>query len=118
VYTNHAYKDGYTNNGVVIADWIGRDSTGYQGWLTYWIDPRQTIQAEYRDAKLSNGLWVGGGTQTDFSVKLVKRISPDMELNAKVQYERWWIPILNPKAQNDVSGTFSITWFPKMGLPR
>jgi Capsule assembly protein Wzi len=115
-YTNHAYRDGYTNNGVVIGDWIGRDSTGYQGWLNYWIDPRQRIQAEYRDAKLSNGLWAGGGTQTDFSVKLVKRLSRNVELNAGVQYERWWIPLLNPNKQSDVSGNFQIVWYPRMSL--
>jgi Capsule assembly protein Wzi len=118
VYTNHAYRDGYTVNKVILADWIGRDSTGYQAWLTYWINPRETIQGEYRDAKLDSSLWTGGGTQTDFSVKLVKRLSPDIELNAKVQYERWWIPVLNPTAQNDTSGSFSIIWYPNKSFQR
>lgn len=117
-YTNHAYRDGYTNNHFLIGDWIGRDSTGYQAWLTYWINPRETVQGEYRDAKLDTALWTGGGTQTDFSVKLVKRLSPDIELNAKVQYERWWIPVLKPTAQNDVSGSFSVVWYPKKSFQR
>ena len=117
-YTNHAYKDGYTNKGFLVADWIGRDSTGYQGWLTYWMSPKEQVQAQYRDSKLDNRLWVGGGTQTDFSVKLVKRLSRNVELNTSVQYERWWIPLLNAKKQSDVSGNFQITWFPKIGAAR
>src|SRR6266568_3294228 len=92
-YFDHAYKDGYTNKGFVVADWIGRDSTGYQAWLTYWISPREQVQAQYRDAKLDSLLRAGGGTQTDFSIKLVKRISRDFELNSTVQYERWLIPM-------------------------
>ncbi len=117
-YTNHAYKDGYTNNSFLIGDWIGRDSTGYQGWLTYWLSPKETVQGQYRDVKLDTALWPGGGTQTDFSVKLVKRLSRNVELNTSVQYERWWIPLLNPTKQSDVIGNFQIIWYPKIGTSR
>jgi len=117
-YTNHAYKDGYTNKGFLVADWIGRDSTGYQGWLTYWLSPREQVQAQYRDSKIDTRLWAGGGSQTDFSVKLVKRLSRNIELNTSVQYERWWIPLLHTGKQSDVSGNLQITWYPKIGLSR
>jgi len=35
-----------------------------------------------------------------------------------VQYERWWIPIVKPTAQNDVSGSFSLVWYPKKSYQR
>jgi hypothetical protein len=113
-YTNNAYRDGWTNKGVLIGDWIGRDSTGYQGWLTYWLSPSEHVQLQYRDAKIDHALWAGGGSQTDFGVNLVKRLGPDVELNGLVQYERYLIPILKPGAQNDTSISLKVTWYPQI----
>lgn len=114
-YTNHGYRDGFTNKGQLIGYWIGRDSAGYQGWLTYWLSPRETLQFQYRNAKLDRTLWKGGGTQTDLSVKLVKRLRNDVEFNGSLQFERYLIPILYPNAQHNFSTSFQIMWNPKLG---
>ncbi len=113
-YTNHAYRDGFTNKGYLIGHWIGRDSAGYQGWLTYWLSPKEQIQFQYRDAKIDRTLWASGGTQTDFSAKIVKRLTPEYELNAFFQAERYLIPVLKPTAQHDYTTSFQITYFPKI----
>ena len=39
---------GYTNKGYILGDWIGRESTGGQAWLTYHLRPDQQIQLQYR----------------------------------------------------------------------
>ncbi len=113
-YTNNGYRDGWTNKGTLIGHWIGRDSTGYQGWLTYHLTPQEHIQFQYRDAKIDSALWAGGGTQTDLGVNVIKRLGPDVELNGLVQYERYLIPILKPGTQNDTTVSFKITWFPQI----
>ena len=113
-YTNHGYRDGFTNEGQLIGYWIGRDSAGYQGWLTYWLSPMEKVQLQYRDAKLDQTLWVGGGTQTDVSARLVKRLGENYELDGFLQYERYLIPILHPTAQHNFSTSFQIRWQPKI----
>lgn len=113
-YANHGYRDGFTNKGFVMGNWIGRESSGFQGWLTYWITPKEDLQIEYRDVKLSRHQWANGGTQTDISARLVKRLTPDVELNARFQWERYWIPDFKPGIQHDYSTLFQVTWFSKL----
>jgi hypothetical protein len=113
-YTNHAYRDGFTNKGYLIGDWIGKDSSGYQGWLTYWLSPKEQVQFQYRDAKIDRALFPGGGTQTNYSGKVVKRLTPEFELNGLFQYERYLIPILNTSVQHNYTTSFQITYFPKI----
>jgi hypothetical protein len=113
-YTNHGYVDGFTNKGQIIGYWVGRDSAATQGWLTYWFNPKEQLQFEYRDAKIDRRLWAAGGTQTDISAKFIKRIAPDVELNAFLQYERYLIPALDITAQHNFSSSIQITWLPKL----
>lgn len=113
-YTNHGYRDGYTNKGQVIGYWIGRDSAGYQGWLTYWLHPNEQLQFQYRGAKIDPILWKGGGTQTDVSAKLTKRFTSEMEFTGFLQYERYLIPILHTESQHNFSAQFQITWRPNI----
>ncbi|HJU12347.1 MAG TPA: capsule assembly Wzi family protein, partial [Candidatus Binataceae bacterium] len=46
------YRDGYTNDGNLLASWMGRAGRGGQGWLTYWFSPRSVLQAGYRYEKV------------------------------------------------------------------
>jgi len=42
----------------------------------------------------------------------VKRIGPNVEVNAWVQYERWKAPVYKPGLQSDTVGAFQLTWYP------
>jgi hypothetical protein len=44
----------------------------------------------------------------------VKRLTPNVELKANVQYERWLIPLYKPGQQSDTSTTFQLTWYPRI----
>ena len=44
----------------------------------------------------------------------MKRLRPDVELNAWVQYERWKAPIYMPGAQNDTVGAAQVTFYPRL----
>ena len=70
------------------------------------------MQASYRSDKAAKDFIPGGTTQTDFSFDVVKRLTPDVELKANVQYERWLIPVYKPGRQSDTSTTFQLTWYP------
>jgi hypothetical protein len=117
-YTNHGYRDGFTNEGQLIGYWIGRDSAGYQAWLTYWLSPMEKLQFEYRDAKLDQTLWVGGGTQTDVSIRLIKHLGVDYQIDTALQFERYLIPILHPDPQKNVAAFVQIRWQPKLQFHR
>lgn len=113
-YIEVIQRNGYTNNGLLIGDWIGREDKGGQAWLTYHLSPAEWLQLEYRQDKAAKDFIPLGTTQNDFEFSLVKRLSPDVELRAHALYERWLIPVYKPGRQSDTSLTFQLTWYPKI----
>jgi len=125
MYWEVIQTQGYTNKSNIIGDWIGRDSTGGQAWLTYHLSPGEWIQINYRNAKaakdfipgapnpLNPHATPGGTTQNLIGVNVLKRLGEDTELNAWVQYERWNVPLLQPAPQSDTTAAVAVTWHPR-----
>lgn len=114
MYIEVVQRNGYTSNGLLLGDWIGRENKGGQAWLTYHLSPREWLQASYRSDKASKDFIPGGTTQTDFRFDVVKRLTPDVELKANLQYEHWFIPLYKTGRQSDTSTTFQVTWYPRL----
>ncbi|HTZ60521.1 MAG TPA: capsule assembly Wzi family protein [Acidobacteriaceae bacterium] len=114
MYIEVVQRNGYTSNGLLMGDWIGREGKGGQAWLTYHLSPREWLQLNYRTAKASKDFIPGGTTQNDLSFDVTKRLTPDVELKANVQYERWLIPIYKVGRRSDTGVTFQITWYPRL----
>jgi hypothetical protein len=118
LYYEYEYKDGYTNKGNIFGSWMGREGKGGQAWLTDWLSPKEYIQVGYRNAKVSKSFIPGGTTQNDVNVKAVIRLKDDLELNAFGQMEFWKVPALASGQQHDFTGSFQITYFPKLSWQR
>jgi hypothetical protein len=114
MYIEVVQRNGYTSNGLLMGDWIGRENKGGQAWLTYHLSPREWLQASYRSDKAAKDFIPGGTTQTDFSFDVLKRLTPEVELKANFQYERYLIPLYKPGRQSNTSTTFQLTWYPGM----
>jgi hypothetical protein len=125
MYWETIQTQGYTNKSNIMGDWIGRESTGGQAWLTYHLSPSEWIQMNYRNAKAAKDFipgapnptdphaTPGGTTQNLIGVNLLKRLGQDTELNAWVQYEHWNVPLLERTPQSDTTAAVSITWHPR-----
>ena len=116
-YWEEVQKQGPTNKGNLVGDWIGRDAKGGQVFLTYHLSPDQDVQFMYRRAKVDNAFLAHGTTQDDYQGSVRKRIGRNLELLARVQYEGYKAPILtypvyNNKLHQDTTMDFRITWFP------
>jgi hypothetical protein len=112
LYWEQIQKQGYTNKGFIMGDWIGRESKGGQAWLTYHLSPREQIQFSYRNAKAAKDFIPGGTTQNDFQISATKRFQNHLEVQGAIQYEGWKAPIFEPHKQSDVSAGAQITWYP------
>jgi hypothetical protein len=124
MYWETIQSQGYTNKGNIMGDWIGRESTGGQAWLTYHLSTNEWLQVNYRNAKAGKDFIPGapnptnphavpgGTTQNDISFNVVKRLGNDLELNGWLQYERWNVPLLKSGAQSDTSTAVQLTWHP------
>jgi hypothetical protein len=120
-YWEIVQKQGYTNKGFIMGDWIGREAKGGQAWLTYHLSGNEWVQLEYLNKKTPKDFVPGGTTQNEYKVSVVKRLGQDIELNGWLQYEAWKAPVpvngvdlYRPGLQRDTVVAAQFTWFPKL----
>jgi hypothetical protein len=108
---NRRFLGGYTNDGVLMGSWIGRAGRGGQGWLTYWLSPRNKIQLGYRLQGVSPD-FIQGGRLVDYSAQSEFMIGPNVAVSGLFQYEQWKFPVLSPTGQSDVTASLQLTFYP------
>ena len=113
-YFEIVQRQGYTNKGFILGDWIGREGKGGEAWLTYHLSGNEWAQVSYLNKKNAKDFTVGGTTQNQFKAEVVKRLRPELELDAWVQYERWKAPAYRTGGQSDTIVSGQLTWYPKL----
>lgn len=112
MYWEGIEKQGYTNQGQLFGDWIGREDKGGQAWITYHLSGNEWIQVGARNQKAAKDFIAEGTTLNDFSVQVVKRIGKDYEVNGNFTVEHWKAPIYLPGEQTVTTTNIQLTWFP------
>ncbi len=113
MYYETIERQGYTNAGQLIGDWIGREDKGGQGWITYHLSGNELVQVSVRNQKAAKDFIAGGTTLNDIKFQVVKRFGKDFEVNGSFAYERWTAPIYLPGLQTVTTTNIQLTWFPK-----
>jgi hypothetical protein len=117
MYYEALQKHGYTNNGQIFGDWVGREGKGGQAWITYHLSGNEWLQASYRNHKVAkdfirNGSVEYGTTLNDFSFQAVKRLTPNFEVNGSFTYEGYKAPMYLPGKQTVTTTNIQLTWYP------
>ena len=127
MYWEGIQRQGYTNNGQIMGDWVGREGKGGQAWITYHLSGNEWIQGSYRNHKvakdfipgsttqidpITGGLVDGGTTLNDFGFQAVKRFHKDLEIKGSFVLEHWKAPIYGPGEQTVTATTINVTWYP------
>src|ERR1700680_4588495 len=97
-YSNDRYLNGYTSQGLLLGNWIGRRRQGAQGWANYWFSSRNRLQFKHRHQKVSHEFITGGGTLTDVGIRNDYWLRPSLGISTTLQYERWLFPVIRPNA--------------------
>jgi hypothetical protein len=113
MYWEGIQRQGYTNQGQLFGDWIGREDKGGQAWITYHLSGNEWLQVGVRNQKAAKDFIPGGTTLNDINFQAVKRIGKDFELNGNFTYERWKAPIYLPGQQTVTTTSIQLTWFPE-----
>jgi hypothetical protein len=119
LYAEGVQLQGYTNKGFIMGDAIGREGKGGQSWITWHLSPLEQISFDFRRFKAAKDFVAGGTTQDDYRATLVKRLRPQFELQASVQYEAWKAPIYdlsllqNTHVHSNTTSLLQLTWFPR-----
>jgi hypothetical protein len=112
-YFNGTWRSGYTNDGNLIGNWVGRGGQSAQAWTNYWFNARNRVQVNFRHQKVSQVFVPQGGTLTDFGVRGDYWFRSNLSFSASVQYERWLFPVIQPNASTNVSATVEILFQPQ-----
>ena len=118
MYWETVQRQGYTNNGQLFGDWIGREGKGGQAWLTWHLSGNEWIQANFRNQKTAKDFNMAGAKQygttlNDLGFQAVKRLGRSFEVNASFTVERYKAPIYLPGLQTVTTTNFQLTWFPE-----
>jgi hypothetical protein len=113
MYWETIQRQGYTNQGQLFGDWIGREDKGGQGWITYHLSGNEWLQVGVRNQKATTYFIPGGTTLNDINFQAVKRIGKDFEINGKFAFEHWKAPIYLTGQQTVTTTTIQLTWFPE-----
>ena len=111
-YYEGQVPQGYTNNGQIFGDWMGREAKGGQAWATWHLSGNEWIQVSYRNQKAAKDFIAGGTTLNDGSVQVVKRFGQDIELKGNFTYEDYLAPTYLSGKQSVTNTTFQLTWYP------
>lgn len=106
-------RQGYTNQGQLFGDWMGREDKGGQVWTTWHLSGNESVQASWRRQKAAKDFIPGGTTLNDFGLQVVKRIGCDLELDGQFHSVRWKAPVYAPGLENTTATTIQLTWFPE-----
>ncbi|SFS14979.1 Capsule assembly protein Wzi [Granulicella pectinivorans] len=113
-YFETIQKQGYTNKGYIMGDWIGREAKGGQAWFTYHLAPNEYVELQYLRKKNAKDFIYQGTTQDQVKITAVKRFARKYELNAWVQYEKWEAPIYMPGKQSDTTAAVQFSYYPRL----
>jgi len=110
-YDERRYRDGYTNNAVLMGSPFGRVGRGGEGWLTYWLSSRNKVQLGYRLQNAWHQL-IGGGRLADYSASSEFLLGHNLSISGLFQYEQWMFPVLNPVRQSVETAAVQLTFYP------
>lgn len=112
-YYNPTWISGFTNAGVLMGHWVGREGQGVQAWTTYWFGPRSKLQFEFRHLKVSHEFIPQGGTLADAGIRAEFWSRSVFSLSAGVQYEAWTYPVIASTRQSNITSSVQLMFWPK-----
>ncbi|MGH9641120.1 MAG: capsule assembly Wzi family protein [Terriglobales bacterium] len=112
-YWNYTYRDGYTNEGSLIGNTVGRMGRSIQCWVNYWISARDTLQFAYKHSSVSREFVPQGGAWHDYSLRHEVQLRSGFYLRNQLHYEHISrYPILFPGPRNNVTALVEMGFMP------
>ena len=86
-FWNSTYRDGYTSNGNLIGNTVGRMGQTIQCWLNYWISSRNTIEFSIRHNMVSHDFIPGGAAWQDYTLRHDLESRSGVYLRSQLHFE-------------------------------
>ncbi len=113
MYWETIQAQGYTNKGMLLGDWMGREAKGGQVWITYHLTGNGWIQGGFRNQRAARDFIADGTTLNDIEMQIVKRFRRNYEVRCVLDFERWKAPVYESGPHSVTNTTIQLTWFPQ-----
>ncbi len=115
-YWNQIYRDGYTNEGNLLGNSVGRMGRSVQAWTTYWMSSTSTLQFAYKHSMVSSDFIPGGGAWQDYRLRYDTYLKSGFYFRNELQYEHIsHYPILFTSPRSNVTAIFEFGFSPRKG---
>jgi hypothetical protein len=115
-YWNLDYTDGYTNNGNLLGNTVGREGITLQAWTRFWISPRNTLDVSWKQSRVLSDFVPGGGKWQDFQASYSIAKNSGVYLKSFLQFEHISsFPLLFPGSRNNVTAGIELGFLPQWG---
>lgn len=116
MYYSDVRYTSYSNAGMLLGSWIGRQGRSIQSSSRYWFSPHNTLQLGHRYMHVSDGFIPGGGTLNDFNVSTDWALNSSLQVRGMTQLERWNFPVLASSTQQNVSVSVEVIFRPQWAV--
>ena len=113
-YWNLDYTSGYTNNGSLMGNTVGREGVTLQAWTRFWISPRRTLDLSWKQSRVLSDYIPGGGKWQDYQAGYSFTSHSGIFLKSFVQFEHISsFPLLFPGSRNNVVASIEFGFLPR-----
>jgi hypothetical protein len=110
-FYNGRYRSGYTNNGMLISSWVGRQGQGISASTRLWLQGSDMLQFYFRRTGVDRSL-LQGGNLTTAGFTLEKNLHTSLRLQFGIQMHSWRFPIITAARQTTASGQIRLHYSP------
>jgi hypothetical protein len=115
-YWNLDYTSGYTNNGNLMGNTVGREGVTLQAWTRFWISPRHTLDFSWKQSRVLSDYIPGGGKWQDYQSTYSFTSHSGLFVKSFLQFEHISsFPLLFPGARNNVVASVEFGFLPQWG---
>lgn len=112
-YWNLQYPDGYTNDGDLLSNTIGREGVSMQAWLRYWASPNHTLDISWKQQVVLKDYVPGGGKWQDYQVAYSVTKRSGFYWKGLLQFEHIFsYPLLFSGSKNNLTVAVEIGFLP------
>jgi hypothetical protein len=113
-YWNLEYPDGYTNDGNLMANTVGREGVSLQSWIRYWASPNGTLDFSWKQNVVLKDYVPGGGKWQDCQASYSVTKRSGVYFKGLLQFEHIFsYPLLFPGSRNNVVAALEIGFLPQ-----
>jgi hypothetical protein len=114
-YWNLDYPDGYTNDGNLMGNVVGREGVTLQTWARYWISSRRSLDLFWKQSRVLSDYVSGGGKWQDFQASYSVTSHSGIYVKSFVQFEHISsYPLLFSGSRNNLVASVELGFRPPL----